>query len=287
MAPSKFTRLLRFSNAEGTVFFGELGDEVANAEALIGRSVRVYSGNSPWEGEFTLTEKREKIAQLLSPVPYAPLLYGVGYNYKAHAAESSQKVPESEYPVCFTKAPGTLAGPLEDVPFSEELLYMDYEGELCVVIGKPLKNLKEGEDPTPYIAGYTVGNDVSSRYWQRAERSGGQHAQGKSFDKFAPIGPVLVSTSAIPDPNKLYLKTWVNGELRQESSTGLLIYSIPTVLRYLSRGVTLQPGTVLMTGTPAGVAASFRPQKWLQDGDVVEVEISGIGKIKNKMVLEK
>lgn len=156
-----------------------------------------------------------------------------------------------------------------------------------MVIGKPLKNLKEGQDPTPYIAGYTVGNDVSSRYWQRAERSGGQHAIGKSFDKFAPIGPVLVSTSAIPDPKALHLKTTVNGELRQESSTGLLIYDIPTVLRFLSRGVTLHPGTVIMTGTPAGVAASFKPQKWLQDGDVVEVEISGIGKIKNKMVLEK
>ncbi len=150
-----------------------------------------------------------------------------------------------------------------------------------------MKNLRAGEDITPYILGYTVGNDVSSRYWQNPAQSGGQHAQGKSFDKFGPIGPVIASTSVIPDTNTLQLKTHVNGELRQKTSVGDLIYDIPTCLRYLSRGTTLKPGTVIMTGTPAGVAASFKPPKWLQDGDIVEIEISKIGKIRNKMVLEE
>ena len=155
------------------------------------------------------------------------------------------------------------------------------------MIGKTCKNLQEGDDLTPYILGYTAGNDVSSRHWQRPPQSGGQHAIGKSFDKFAPIGPVIASTTAIPDPHALELRTFVNGEQRQQTSTGDMIFNIAAIIRFLSRGVTLRPGTVIMTGTPAGVAASFNdPDKYLKDGDVVEVEISGIGRIKNKMVHE-
>ena len=154
------------------------------------------------------------------------------------------------------------------------------------MIGKACKDLGDEEDPTPYILGYTVGNDVSSRYWQRPERCGGQHGYAKSFDKFAPIGPVLVSTTAIPDPKALTLKTRVNGEQRQITGTGDMIYDIPAIVRHLSRGTTLLPGTIIMTGTPSGVAAFMKPPAWLQDADVVEVEISEIGTIRNKMVRE-
>jgi 2-keto-4-pentenoate hydratase/2-oxohepta-3-ene-1,7-dioic acid hydratase in catechol pathway len=154
------------------------------------------------------------------------------------------------------------------------------------VIGKACKNLGENEDPTPYILGYTVGNDVSSRYWQAPARCGSQHGYAKSFDKFGPIGPVIVSTAAIPDPGALLLTTKVNGELRQSTRTDDLIYDIPAILRHLSRGTTLQPGTVIMTGTPGGVAAFMSPPAWLKHGDVVDVEISQIGKISNRMVLE-
>lgn len=152
------------------------------------------------------------------------------------------------------------------------------------MIGRTCKDLREDEDPAPYILGYTVGNDVSSRYWQRPERCGGQHGYAKSFDKFAPIGPVLVSPSAIPDPSALTLKTRVNGEQRQISGTDQLIFDIPAIIRQVSRGTTLLPGTIIMTGTPSGVAAFMKPPAWLQDGDVVEVEISEIGTIRNKMV---
>lgn len=128
---------------------------------------------------------------------------------------------------------------------------------------------------------------MSSRYWQNPERSGNQHGSAKSFDKFAPIGPVITSTNVIKNPHQLAIKSFVNGELRQSSRTDDLIYDIPTILRHISRGTTLRKGTVVMTGTPSGVAAFMKPPKWLQDGDVVEVEIENIGQLRNKMAFEK
>jgi len=131
-----------------------------------------------------------------------------------------------------------------------------------------------------------VGNDVSSRYWQDPVRAGGQHGYAKAFDKFAPIGPVLCSTNQIPDPTKLMLKTFVNGEERQKTRTDDLIFDIPAIIRHLSRGRTLRPGTVIMSGTPSGVGYFMKPQAFLKNGDIVEVEISEIGKIRNKMAFE-
>jgi 2-keto-4-pentenoate hydratase/2-oxohepta-3-ene-1,7-dioic acid hydratase in catechol pathway len=148
------------------------------------------------------------------------------------------------------------------------------------------KNLSASDNPFDYVLGYTVGNDVSSRYWQDKTRSSGQHGYGKSMDKFAPLGPVLVSTNVITDPTKLHIYTRVNGEERQNSGTDNMIFDVPTLIRHLSRGITLRPGTVIMTGTPDGVIAFMKPSPWLKNGDVVECEITGIGKIRNKMVFE-
>lgn len=162
------------------------------------------------------------------------------------------------------------------------------QGELCVVIGKTCKNLTPTCNPLDYVLGYTVGNDVSSRFWQiDRERSGGQHGYAKSFDKFAPIGPVLCSTSQIPDPSKLSLKTTVNGIQKQSTGLDDLIFDIPAIIRHLARGMSLRPGTVIMTGTPSGVAAFEKPPGWLEDGDLVEVEVPEIGKIANRMSFEK
>jgi 2-keto-4-pentenoate hydratase/2-oxohepta-3-ene-1,7-dioic acid hydratase in catechol pathway len=136
------------------------------------------------------------------------------------------------------------------------------------------------------VLGYSVGNDVSSRYWQDKTRSSGQHGYAKAMDGFAPLGPVIASTRVIQNPSKLQLTTHVNGELRQSAGTDSMIFDVATVIRHLSRGITLRAGTVIMTGTPDGVAAFMKPSPWLQDGDVVEIEISGIGKIRNKMVFE-
>lgn len=161
------------------------------------------------------------------------------------------------------------------------------QAELCVIIGKDCKNATL-ENALSYVLGYTAGNDVSSRFWQWRERSGGQHGSAKGFDKFAPIGPVIVSAKAIGDPHKLALKTIVNGsDVRQSSNTDDLIFNVPVIIQHLSRGTTLRQGTVIMTGTPSGVAAFMEPQAFLQDGDVVEVEIEKIGRLQNKMVFEK
>lgn len=155
------------------------------------------------------------------------------------------------------------------------------------MIGKDCKNLSHSDDPLSYVLGYAVGNDVSSRYWQDKVRSSGQHGYGKSMDKFAPLGPVLVAPHVIGNPATLEIATHVNGERRQASSTKNMIFDIATLIRHLSRGRTLRKGTVIMTGTPDGVAAFMQPSPWLKDGEVVEIEISGIGKISNKMVFEE
>jgi 2-keto-4-pentenoate hydratase/2-oxohepta-3-ene-1,7-dioic acid hydratase in catechol pathway len=147
----------------------------------------------------------------------------------------------------------TLAGPYENIPIATSAKELDYEGELCIVIGKDAKNLSESEDPLDYVLGFTVGNDVSSRYWQIAQRSGSQHGLAKSFDKFAPIGPAIISVSAIGNPEGLRLRTWVNGELRQDGRTDDLIFGVKDIIRFLSKGITLRKGTVIMTGTPRSV----------------------------------
>lgn len=158
---------------------------------------------------------------------------------------------------------------------------------MCIVIGRDCKNATL-QNALSYVLGYTVGNDVSSRYWQWEERSGRQHGSAKGFDKFAPIGPVIVSPSAIGDPHALSIKTTINGnDVRQSARTDDLIFKIPNLIQHLSRGTTLRIGTVIMTGTPSGVAAFMKPQAFLKDGDIVEVEIENIGRLRNKMCFEK
>jgi 2-keto-4-pentenoate hydratase/2-oxohepta-3-ene-1,7-dioic acid hydratase in catechol pathway len=224
-------------------------------------------------------------SQVLCPLPSVPIFVCIGLNYRQHAHEAGMAI--TPYPVVFTKPPDALAGPFEDIPVHRECKLMDYEAELCFIIGKDCKNVSEGEDAMQYIFGYTAGNDVSSRYWQQPERSGNQHASAKSFDKFAPIGPVITSPDVIRNPHKLAIKSFVNGQMRQSSCADDLIYDIPTIIRHISRGTTLRKGTVVMTGTPSGVAAFMQPPAWLQDGDVVEVDIENIGRLRNRMVMEK
>ena len=156
-----------------------------------------------------------------------------------------------------------------------------------MVLGQDCKNVSESEDVTRYIMGYTVGNDVSSRWWQMPERSSNQPSAAKSFDKFAPIGPVITSTSIISDPSRLTMRSIVNGDQRQLTRTDDLIFDIPAIIRHFSRGTTLRKGTVIMTGTPSGVAAFMKPPAWLQDGDIVEMELENVGTIRNKIVFEK
>jgi transcription initiation factor TFIIH subunit 2 len=190
------------------------------------------------------------------------------------------------YPVVFTKPADALAGPRDDVPIHPDAQGMlDYEGELTVVIGEDAKNVSEA-DALRYVLGYTVGNDVSARNFQLPDTSGGQFCYATSFDGFAPIGPCIVSASLIPDPQKLRLSTRVNGEIRQETETSDMIFTVAKIIAHLSRGTTLRKGTIIQTGTPSGVGLFIEPKGsgFLKDGDLVEVAIDGIGAIQNKMV---
>lgn len=163
---------------------------------------------------------------------------------------------------------------------------LDYEGELTFVVSRDVKNLpQDGDYPLDnYILGYTAGNDVSARNYQMPAASGGQFCYAKSFDEFAPIGPYIISPSLIPDVQQLQYVTRVNGEVRQETCTNDMIWTVKDILRHLSQGTTVRAGTVVMTGTPAGVG--FFQKKFLNDGDVVEVEIKNVGKLSNVMQYE-
>lgn len=186
----------------------------------------------------------------------------------------------------FTKPADALTGPFDPVTIIKDAQsQVDYEGELTVIIGKDGKNISEA-DALDYVLGYTVGNDVSARFFQLPPNSGGQFCYGKSFDSFAPIGPCIVSPNLIPDPQKLDYVTRVNGQIRQQTSTSDMIWSVKQIIVHLSRGTTLRKGTAIMTGTPSGIGL-FHKDGLLKDGDEVEISVAGIGAIKNRMVFEK
>lgn len=301
-----FDRLVRFKDTEGNVLYGEAP---ADVDSLVGRKVAVYAGNTPWNLQKTnrsaeivevnpripsprLTSMLTTTSQVLCPLAYTPIIYGVGLNYRAHIAEGPKAhEPPPPYPIIFTKPPDALNGPYSSVVVNPQCSdTMDYEGELTIVLGRDCKDITTPADAFNVILGYTVGNDVSCRQWQRPDISGNQHGYAKSFDGFAPLGPVLVSSALVPADISsgrvdLELVTRVNGEERQRGRTGHMIFNIADIIMHLSRATTLRAGTVIMTGTPEGVALSMKPPGWVQDGDEVEISIEGLGSIKNKHVL--
>ncbi|KAK1674053.1 hypothetical protein BDP55DRAFT_633265 [Colletotrichum godetiae] len=268
-----FSRLIRFEE-DGISHYGDLIDSSDGK----GSDVLELSGN-PWQG-LKYTGRKIKTPKLLCPLETCPIIICVGLNYKQHAEEAKLKVPT--FPVIFTKPSDALAGPLDDVKVHPDAqVQLDYEGELVVVIGRDAKDVPENQ-ALSYVLGYTAGNDVSARNFQLPEASGGQFCYAKSFDGFAPIGPAIWSTELVPDPQKLHLKTIVNGEVVQETDTSDMIWSVAQIVSHLSRGTTLRKGTVIMTGTPSGVGY-FRGI-FLKDGDLVEVEVSGLGRVTNRVV---
>lgn len=184
-----------------------------------------------------------------------------------------------KYPPIFTKPADSLAGPDEDIEIHPDAQGMlDWEGELTVIMGRDAKNVSS-EEALDYVLGYTAGNDLSARNFQAPEASGGQFGYCKSFDKFAPIGHTIIAASEVPDPQNLHLSTWVNGSLKQDTSTDDMIWSVSEIISHLSRGTTLRKATVIMTGTPSGVG--FFEKQFLKQGDEVEVEIEGLVTLKN------
>ncbi len=229
--------------------------------------------------------KREQI-RLEAPVPKPGALISAGKNFSDHVSEmSSKKGPVA--PVAFLKLPGTVIGPEDDIPYPPEVKNLDYEVELAIVIGKPCVDISE-EEALSYVAGYAAFNDISARDVIRAENRTGIHLMGKSFPGFAPLGPYLVTADEIPDPQNLKLGLRVNGETRQDSNLGYMIFKIRTMIAYWSQ-MGLEPGDVLTTGTPRGVAAGRKPDQtswWLKPGDLLEAEVEKVGCLRNRVVPE-
>lgn len=220
--------------------------------------------------------------KLLSPIPAPPRnVFCLGKNYADHALEiknipSLKDVPE--YPIYFTKASTSVTGPYDEVSSHQAITkQVDYEVELALVIGKKGKDIKK-EDAYQYIFGYMVANDITARDLQR-EHS--QWFKGKSLDTFCPMGPVLTTKEELTHPLQLDILCKVNGETRQSSNTSLLIFDIPTIISDLSRGLTLLPGDIILTGTPGGVGFAMDPPRFLKSGDMVESVISELGSLKN------
>jgi 2-keto-4-pentenoate hydratase/2-oxohepta-3-ene-1,7-dioic acid hydratase in catechol pathway len=213
-------------------------------------------------------------------VPNPGKIICIGLNYRRHAAESGMQPPKT--PVLFSKFNNTIAAPGEAVPLLSGAVEYDYEAELVVVIGRRGKNIPEAQ-ALDYVVGYCNGNDISARDLQMLT---GQWLLGKTLDKFLPIGPYLVTADEITDPQNLGIRCWLNGELRQNSNTGDMIFSVQEIISYVSRYMTLEPGDIISTGTPEGVILGMEEKNWMKPGDEVTVELDGLGKLTNIMATE-
>ena len=266
-------RIIRFIDAQGQIQCG-----YSRAE---GTAVRLEGRLA--DG-FRDTGQRVRVGKLLAPVEPAAILC-IGLNYRAHAAETGAKIPE--YPVLFMKNPAALAHPGDPiiVPLScQEPPQVDYEVELAAVIGRLARDVSAA-DALKHVWGYTIANDVSARHWQK-QGGAGQWVRGKSFDTFCPLGPELVTADEIPDPQALRLQCRLNGRVMQDSTTADMIFSVARLIEFLSSGMTLLPGTVILTGTPSGVGMSRQPPVYLKAGDVLELTIDRIGTLVNRVEAE-
>ena len=258
------------------------GEAARGVLALIERQAAGEPLRSP-SGERVPTRD----VRLEAPVPLPRRnLWCVGRNYQAHAKELSASVFKANsadpktWPIVFTKVPECVVGPHDDVRLpGEASTQIDYEAELTIVIGKGGRNIAR-ERALEHVFGYTIVNDVTARDVQMRHQ---QWDLGKSFDTFCPMGPWIATADAF-DGTNTRVRCWVNGELRQDAQTTDFIFDIPTLIETCSRGITLYPGDLIATGTPAGVGMGMTPPRWLQAGDVVKIEIDGLGVIENRFV---
>ncbi len=234
-------------------------------------------------GDLRVTSKKADVHRLLAPIePVA--IWCIGQNYRRHAAEVGMAIPSN--PVVFAKGINSVQHPGAPIliPTGAGSSEVDYECELVVVIGRACKNVAK-EDALNYVLGYTCGNDVSARDWQ-LKLGGSQWCRGKSFDTFAPLGPCLVTTDSIPDPNCLAISTLLNGTPMQQWNTNDMIFNVAASVSFLSQSTTLLPGTAIFTGTPHGIGMAQKPPRWLCPGDEVSVVIDGIGTLTNPVMNE-
>lgn len=265
-------RIFRYLDQSGKMGFGRFDSE--------GKTFLIHQKDN---GDFEATDEAITPFQLLTPIDFR-CIYAIGLNYRAHAEETGMEIPK--YPMVFMKAPTAVQNPGDPVVLPRFLRSdkVDYEAELGVVIGRPCKNVKP-EDALSYVLGYVCANDVSARDWQK-EKGGGQFCRGKTFDTFCPVGPCLATADEIPDPSSLTIRSYVNDEKMQESKTDDLIFDVPALISFLSGSTTLLPGTLILTGTPAGVGEARDPKRFLIPGDEVTVEIDGVGLLTNPVVEE-
>lgn len=266
-------KIIRYLDTAGRVWHGQ--------EKNDGSVVRI---EGDIYGAFEVTSERADVRQLLAPIAPSQILC-IGLNYCQHAAESGAKVPER--PILFVKGINTLQHPggVIEIPRHLPSEEVDYECELAVVIGKAGKNIPR-DRALSHVLGYTCANDVSARDHQ-LRLGNGQWCRGKFFDTFAPLGPRLVTTDEIVNPNNLRISTRLNSERVQDSNTSDMIFDVPALIEYLSGSTTLVPGTVILTGTPQGVGMAAKPQpRWLRPGDEVSIQIEKIGTLTNRVVWE-
>ena len=224
--------------------------------------------------------------RLLAPIPRPRKnVFCVGWNYVEHFEEGKRALKHTQelpaHPAFFSKVPTTVIGPYDRVPFDAEVNQtLDWEAELGVVIGRGGRNIAEA-DAMKHVFGYIVVNDVSVRYIQR--RHGGQWFKGKSVDGTCPMGPWITTADEVPDPHKLHIASRVNGAAKQDSNTSYMYFKIPRIIAELSYGLTLEPGDIISTGTPAGVGHARTPSEFMTAGDVLETEIAGLGLLRNRI----
>jgi acylpyruvate hydrolase len=240
------------------------------------RALRFVEGQAAADGVcYPLSE-----VELWAPVGRPGKVVCVGLNYRSHLAEIGDPVPE--YPILFHKAATSIIGHREAIVLPRVSRQVDYEGELAVVIGRRAKSVAE-RDALAHVAGYTCANDVSAH---DLEFRTSQWASGKMLDTFCPLGPVLLTADEVPDPSALRLRTTLNGRTVQDAWTSDMVFSVPSLVRYVSSLATLEPGDLILTGTPAGIGCNHTPQVFLQPGDSVSVTIDGIGTLTNPVVAE-
>jgi 2-keto-4-pentenoate hydratase/2-oxohepta-3-ene-1,7-dioic acid hydratase in catechol pathway len=287
-------RLVTFSDSQGVRIgaldeAGRVLDLAAADPALPREMLALIAGGPAALAAARAAAERAPVAEgarLLAPIPRpARNIFCVGKNYHEHAKEfaasgfdatAKEVVPEA--PVVFSKPPSSVIGPGEPIPsFLDPTASTDYEGEIAVVIGRGGRGIGEAEADR-HVFGYTIVNDVTARTLQQRHR---QWLLGKGIDGFCPMGPAIVTADAAGSPPRLALSTWVNGELRQRAPIEDLIFGIPALIATISAGITLAPGDIIATGTPAGVGIGFTPPRFLRKGDRVRIEVPGIGVLEN------
>ncbi len=253
-------QIVRVETDDGQVAFGQRAGE------------RVLAIEGELFGEFRLTDRPLAVRRLLAPLEPS-FVFAIGLNYRDHAAESGKAIPDA--PVVFAKALTSVIGPGEPIRLPAVAQYVDYEAELAVVIGRTARNVP-AERALEHVLGYTCANDVSERYWQQRL---GQWVRAKSFDTFCPLGPWIETDLA--DPQTLRVRTILNGQVMQDSSTAEMIFPVAELIAFLSADLTLRPGTVILTGTPPGVGVARKPPVKLTAGDEVTIAIDGLGELTN------